>query len=259
MKNYIPLILAIILGAASVVAVSRFLRERQETAEQTDSVLAVNRDLQAGDEFTEEVLFKKTVPVSARPRQAVYWTERTRVFGQKTVRPIRQGDYVLLSDVAVSRTFGNLVSQNEWAVTIETSGGVADFVQAGDEVAIIATLNIEKSLPSTDASAPVERIQQEATLTLFPKVRILDTGEMANDGARKIVVGLPPEQAQVLVAAQRRAELVLALRHPGDTSAVRREDAGMVDDQTFQKLFQGIKPVVVPSEPSAIAGGKVEK
>lgn len=250
MKNYIPLILAILLGVAAVIAVGRLLRDQREEVEQTVSVLAVNRDLAAGDTFSDEMLLRKEVPHSARPRQAVHWTERARVVGQRTVRPIRSGDYVLLSDVGDLRTFANLVAPNEWAVTLNVSGGISEYVQPGDEVAVIATLLYEKMTATADAALAPERVTEEATLALFPKVRILDTGELTREGTLRIVVGLPPEQAQVLVAAQRRAELTMALRRPGDESALRREDAGMVDDRTFQELFRGIESVVVPSAPS---------
>ncbi len=251
MKNYIPLILAVLLGVAAVLAVRRLLRERQAEPEPTASVLAVNRDLASGDLFTSDILVEKVVPQSARPRQAVYWSEVARVIGQRTVRPIRSGDYVLLSDVGGIRTFGSLVAPNEWAVTLDVTGGVAGHVQPGDEVAVMATLKVEKSVPSKDADAAPETEEREVTLTLFPMVRILDTGELLQqEGSRKIVVGLPPQQAQILVAAQRRAELTLALRRPGDESALRREDAGLVDDTTFETLFQNIEPVVVPSKPS---------
>jgi len=247
-KNYIPLVLAMLLGVAAVISVGRLLRDQTEAAEDTISVLAVNRDLDSGDTFGDDVLVRKVVPHSAR--QAVYWTERARVLGQRTVRPIRSGDYVLLSDVGDIRTFGNLLAPNEWAVTLDVSGGIAGHVQPGDEVAVITTMRYEERVPSVDASAAPELLQKEATLVLFPKVRILDTGRLMSDAPQRIVVGLPPEQAQVLVAAQRKAELTLALRRPGDESALRREDAGMVDDQTFQELFRGIESVVVPSVPS---------
>lgn len=248
MKNYIPLILAVFLGLASMLAVSRLLRERQETDEQTVAVLSVNRDVQAGDTFTDDLLIRKVIPYSARPRQSVHWSERARVIGQKTVRSIRSGDYVLLSDIGDLRTFGSLVAPNEWAVTLDVSGGISDYLQPGDEVAVIATMQVEKTIPSVDGSAEPERVQQEATVVLFPRVKVLDTGGMERGSARRIVVGLPPSQAQVLISAQRRADLTVALRRPGDESALRREDAGLVGEETFIKLLDGIEPVVVPSQ-----------
>ena len=261
MKNYIPLILAVVLGLAAVLAVGRLLRDKRGAAEQTVSVLSVSRDLAVGDTFTDDCLVKKTVPYSAGPRQAVQWPDRARVIGQATVRPIRSGDYVLLSDVGDVRTFANMVAPNEWAVTLDVSGGITDYLQPGDEVAVIATMKIEKMIPSVDTSVAPQRIEQEATLVLFSKVRVLDTGATGKaGGARKIVVGLPPAQAQVLVSAQRRAELTVALRRSGDESALRREDAGMVDEATFQNLFKGIESVVVPSQPGAQpAGGENKK
>ena len=53
-------------------------------------------------------------------------------------------------------------------------------------------------------------------------------------------MALPPQQAQILVAAQRNAELTLALRRGGDEYALSRNGLGVVDEQTFIALLEDL-------------------
>jgi Flp pilus assembly protein CpaB len=208
----------------------------------------VTRDMREGDTFASDQLAMRPVSVSAMPRQALLWEERTRVVGLKTARAIPSGDYVLISDVRENRTMGSIVGPGEWAVTLGVSAGIAAVLQPGDEVAVITTAKVKNERPSLDGSTPSKQTQSEATMVLFPRVRVLDNGASSpGESARMVVVALPPSQAQVLIAAQRRMDLTVALRRPGDETALRREDAGIVSDETFLKLFENLEMVKVPS------------
>ena len=255
MKNFIPLILAVVLGLAAVMAVARLLKVQKTVAEKTTRVVAAARDVVAGDVLTADALREKVIPLSARPAQAIFWSRAETVVGQKVLRSIAQGDYVLLSDVGLSRSMAEIVGKGEWAVALAVpAGGIAKIVQPGDEVAVIATFKIEKEKASADQAAAPEKETHEATLVLFPRVRVLDVGLTTGDGNASgggdIILSLPPREAQVLVAAQREAEVTLALRRPGDDAAISRIDSGMVDASTFAKLLDGLKPVILPEVPN---------
>lgn len=256
MKNFIPLVLAVLLGLAAVLAVAKLLKDRKTVAEKTTRVVAVARDVTAGDVLTADSIREKIIPVSARPAQAIFWSRSEMVVGQKALRSIAQGDYVLLSDVGLSRSMANIVGDGEWAVALAVpAGGIAKIVQPGDEVAVIGTFKIITKKVSADQSAAPEEVSQEATLVLFPRVRVLDVGLHAGGeegGGGDIILSLPPREAQVLVAAQREAELTLALRRPGDDAAINRMDSGMVDTTTFANLLQGLTPVVLPETPGEV-------
>lgn len=257
MKNFIPLILAVLLGLAAVLAVGRLLQARKQTVEKTTTVVAVARDLNAGDVLTTDSIMEKKVPVSARPAQAIFWSRSEMVVGQKALRSIAQGDYVLLSDVGLSRSMAAIVGEGEWAVSLTVpGGGIAKIVQPGDEVAVIGTFRITSQVASADLAAAPEEVAQEATLVLFPRVRVLDVGLQAGGeeagGVGDLILSLPPREAQVLVAAQRKAQLTLALRRPGDDAAINRMDSGMVDATTFAKLLKGLAPVELPATPGEV-------
>lgn len=256
MKNFIPLVLAVLLGLAAVLAVGRLLAERNKAKEKTQVVVAVARDIAAGDILTADSLMKKEIPVSARPAQAIFWSRMEQVVGQKAMRAIAQGDYVLLSDVGLTRSMGDIVGTGEWAISVPLDDK-AGVIQPGDEVAVIGTFKIRSKVKSADQSVAVNEVTKEATMVLFPRVRVLDVGGQSSartgeDSSRQVILALPPQQAQVLVAAGRKASLTLALRRPGDESALNRVDLGMVDDQTFDNLLQGVESIQMPKVPGVV-------
>jgi len=256
MKNFIPLILAVLLGLAAVLAVGRLLQARKQAVEKTTTVVAVARDVVAGDVLTADSIMEKKVPVSARPAQAIFWSRSEMVVGQKALRAIAQGDYVLLSDVGLSRSMGDIVGKGEWAVSLTVPpGGIARIVQPGDEVAVIGTFKVKSKVKTADLSAAPEEVAREATVVLFPRVRVLEVGATSSNGeatSGELILALPPPQAQVLIAAQAKARLTLALRRPGDDAAINRLDTGMVNEETFDKLLQGLEAVEMPKIPGAV-------
>jgi Flp pilus assembly protein CpaB len=259
MKNFIPLVLAVLLGLAAVLAVNRLLQERNKAKEKTTFVVAVARNITAGDVLTADSIMKKEIPVSARPAQSIFWSRSEVVIGQKAMRSITQGDYVQLSDVGLSKSMAEIVGEGEWAVSLNVpAGGIVRIVQPGDEVAVIGTFKITSQVKSADLSMGAQYEAKVATMVLFPRVRVLDVGAMATArgadeaGAGEIILALPPQQAQVLIAAQRKAALTIALRRPGDEAAINRLDIGMVDEATFDNLLQGMESVQLPKIPGVV-------
>ncbi len=249
MKNFIPLILAVVLGLAAVLAVGRLLMAQKMAGEETITVVAAVRDIQQGQELTRDMIRPKEIPISAVPAQAINWSRSEMILAQKALRPITANDYVMLTDVGFSRSLANILGDGEWAVSLPLPGeGISSMVQPGDEVAIIGHFSVQITEPSADISAPAVVVEKEATLVLFPRVRVLEIvgsqGGM-DGGGGEIILALPPQQAQALIAAQRRADLSLALRKPNDESNLSRSDAGLVDELTFQQLMTGPKTVVI--------------
>lgn len=260
MKNFIPLILAVLLGLAAVLAVGRLLQSRNKAVEKETTVVAVTRNIAAGEVLTVDSIMAKKVPVSARPAQAVFWARSEGVVGQKALRAIAQGNYVLLSDVGLSGSMADIVGQGEWAVALTVPpGGIARIVQPGDEVAVLGTFKVKSKVETADLASAPQEIDREATLVLFPRVRVLDVGTLSSGGdasAGELILALPPSEAQMLVAAQRKATLTLALRRPGDSAAISRMDTGKVDEQTFDDLMKGLKSFAMPEVPGTSKADK---
>jgi Flp pilus assembly protein CpaB len=248
MKNYIPIILAVLLGLAAVLAVSRMINQNKQVPEDESWVVVAQRDLNENDVLQMDSLQKKVIPASARPAESIVWSKRSLVVGQTLKRRVLAGDYILTPDINLMRSMSSLVGEGEWAVTISVAN--AGIAQPGDEVAVIATLPMVFGETSADLSQAPQQKTKEVTLVLLPRVRVLENGGAKHeDGNSEIVLALPPQHAQMLIAAQGKARLTLALRRPGDGSALSRADAGMVDDQTFQKLSSEVPSVVVPIAP----------
>jgi Flp pilus assembly protein CpaB len=72
-----------------------------------------------------------------------------------------------------------------------------------------------------------------------------------------LILGLKPQEAQILIAAQQKFKLTLALRRPGDETAINRLDVGMVDSESFNKLLNGMESVTLSAKPGMAVG--VEK
>jgi Flp pilus assembly protein CpaB len=260
MKNSIPLIMAVLLGLAAVFVVSRMMKKSSDTREGMVLVVAATRDLGVKEEILDGYIWAREIPESALSSRHVLWSKATMILGQAMLRSIAKNDFIMLNDVGMSKSLNLLVGEGEWAVPVTFSdNGITQFLQPGDEIAILGTFSIKKSIPSKDLSAEPVVIEERATSVIFPSVRILDIG--SGDGIsreegnseRAVIVALPPQQAATLVAAQRVAELYPALRRANDSSSLNRLDGGVVDDTTFSELRKGLTPVKIPEIPGKVA------
>ncbi len=250
MKNSVPLILAVVLGLAAVFAVSRVISSNLSKNEEMVEVAAAQRNIPAGEVLAEGYYRPKSVPRSAVPAQAILWSKAAMINGQKLLVPKLSGDYIYLNDFE-TQSIGNVVGEGEWAVAIQLpSRSIASMLKPGDEVAIIATFQVEEK-NKTDGS--IEAKPKEVTTVLFPRVRVLEIGgaQSSGDQTGTLVLQLPPQQAQTLIAASRVASLYPALRRPNDNSVLNRLDAGMVDSSTFKALLEGMDTVKIPQVPNA--------
>ena len=263
MKNTVPLFIAVVLGLVAVFAVSRMIRPRDgERESQYGWIVAAAKDITPKDgEIKLSWLMKRRVELSSLPAKAIPWSEVNRVVGQSTIRSIARNDYILASDVSgIEIRLSTAVSEGEWAVPVTFSDpALVQFLQPGDEIAILGTFMMREIVKKTDQSEKPDIIEQRATSVIFPCVRILDIGkgdairrEEGAGGNGTIVVALNPQHAATLIAAQRTMELYPALRRPNDSNALKRRDVGVVNESTFQGLKKNLEPVVIPDAPAAI-------
>ena len=256
MKNTIPIIIAVVLALAAVFAVSRMRSNKDVSSENMVEIVSAARDLSAKETIKEGYVVPRLVPQNALPAKSIPWAKVNIVLGQEVLRSIAKGDYILLNDVGMNHSLSNLVTGGEWAVPVTFSDdSLLQFLQPGDEIAIWGTYSSKTTIPSADLSKPPTVVEEKATSVLFPCVRILDIG--TGDGIRReegvrnktIIVALPPQQAGLLIAAQRVAELYPALRHSNDMAARNRLDAGVINDSTFSEMRKGLIPVKLPEIP----------
>ena len=94
------------------------------------------------------------------------------------------------------------------------------------------------------------------TSVLLPCVRVIgianEQGSFRESGGSSgtIFVSLPPQQAMILIAAQRESELYPVLRKRNDSVALNRKDGGVVNSDTFAKIRRGLTPAELPEVPN---------
>ena len=252
MKNFIPLILAVVLGLAVVFGINHILAEKEKGAAAMVSVVAAAQKIPLGGVVTPSILVKKDIPRSAMPAKAVLWNQRQLILKQKSLKVITGGDYILWSDLGGADGVSSLIGEGEWAISVPFSdGAIGAMLRPGDEIAIIGTFNeAEKTGALVNNSGKSNTPKSNSvTLTVLPRVRIVS---VSGDNGSVVIVALKPEQAQLLIDAQRFANLYPALRRPNDGSNVDRLKTGKVAPATYEKLVSGQQVIELPAVPDAI-------
>ena len=247
MKNFIPLIIAVILGLAAVFGVRHVLLRRESKNATMVAVVAAAQKLAVNAQLTDNLFIRKVVPRNAVPAKAVKWENREMLYKQRLLRVIPQGDYIQWSDVGASEGVSNLIGEGEWGVSVAFSdSAIASTLRPGDEIAIIGTFSASSENESIIVGAKSNARKKRITTTILPRVRIISISGESNSN---IVLALSPEQAQLLIDAQRVASLYPVLRRPGDNTNIDRLKTGMVDSVTYDKLLSGQKRIEVPAIP----------
>lgn len=247
MKNIIPLIVAVVLGFVAVYAVSRTISKQNENTEKIIEVVAASRGLAANETLTDAFINPRMVPSSSLPKQHIKWENRNMIVGQKVLHAIPKGDYILLSDVGMTRSMGNVIGDGEWGTPVTFSDPtLVKLLQPGDEIVIVGAFKVVQTVKrDKNVDAVPETVRKTITSVVFPRVRILDI--TSNGG---VLLSLPPQQAIALTAIQRNAELYPLLRKTNDTKALNRKDGGMFEDSAISRMIEGLNVIDIPSVPT---------
>ena len=262
MKNIIPLVVSVILGLAAVYIVSKLLFEQEKTdTEKKISVVVAARDLAARDELSEGTLTYKDIPESAVPRNALRWENVSLAYGQQLPHAVSRDDYILMTDIRIQTTLSDCTRQGEWTVPVTFSDpALVKMLMPDDEIAIISTyvsshVTVDKEMTQSDGSG-VKMTESRETSVLLPCVRVIgianENGSFREGGSSSGTgfVSLPPQQAMILIAAQRESELYPVLRKRNDSVALNRKDGGVVNAETFAGIRKGLAPAELPEVPN---------
>ena len=153
---------------------------------------------------------------------AIYPEELDLIVGRELLYPVRAGDPVLWMDFKGGeryRGFSSMIKEGERALTLSVSktSNIAGLLQPGDHIDILGTFR-----PELDYTG---RKGEDTTITLLQNVVVLALGQVTSTrsgtGGRQRDTGLltvlvTPEEAELLIHAQKLGALHNVLRNPGD-------------------------------------------
>ena len=174
------------------------------------------------------------------------------ILNQKMKTSVSRGDYIVLDDIGVGRGLSDMVGDGEWAVSISLNGGaITNRLRPGDEIAIVGTFTLKEEKKSAVLGQNEKESSRKITTVILPQVRIIALDGNRQQGGDEFVLALPPQQAQMLLAAQSQGiELAPALRRPNDESNLNRTTVGLVDMKTFYDLAKGVERTNIPVVPT---------
>ena len=258
MKNTIPLVVAIVLALVSAFVASRYLKKSSELDSRMIEVVVTNNNLEKGTIIREDYVRPQPIAEKDLSPQMIKWEERSRYFGQQMANDVAQNDFLMMRDIFTESRLSDTVEKGKWAIPIHFENmDIIEFVHGGDEIVIFGTLvtkEVIESLNAKEGDKP-NIIENQATIVVLPKAHVMDTRVGSAETGRDsvIILSLPPQQANILTAAQAQGQMKLyaALRNNKDDEALNRLDAGLVDERTFQEMVKGIKPITLPERPNS--------
>lgn len=222
--------LAIAVGLALIAMLALWLYARSLQEEVAGGrkvkVLVAAEDIVAGTRISKANLAVRDVPEAYVHQASIQKGEEAQIIGRPVAEKIAQGQPLLWSDFelqrsATSRRLSAAVQKGQRAVTIpvDVAGSLAGMLRPGDHVDVLGTF---------------ARGQQDwATVTLLQNVLVLATGEQRGSGEgegeatapggaprtfNNITLSVDPEEAELLVFAQQRGPLNVALRALDDAA-----------------------------------------
>jgi pilus assembly protein CpaB len=222
----LPLILSIALGAAAVLMVRNYITgEKQAMKKDLEPVRIVvaRRNIPANEPLEVEWVAARAVPKKFVHANAIYPEEVDLIISRELVYPIRAGDPILWMDFKGGeryRGFSTMIKESERAMTVRVDemSTIAGLIQPGDHIDMLGTF--KRTSDSRDS-----RNEVETTITLLQNVVVLATGQItsARSGMRKdrsasgmLTILVTPEEAALLIHAQRVGKLYNVLRNPED-------------------------------------------
>jgi pilus assembly protein CpaB len=216
----IAIAMALITGVGAVLLVNQYLSVKEGDlykGMEMVAVVAITRDLPAGTRLSTQMLAKRNMPKKYVHGNAVAPKDVELVVGQVLNYPLKRGDPLLWTDIgagtdgAQGTGLATTITKGERALSfaVDAVSGVAGLLKPNDHVDILSTVRSQES-------------GEEATITLLQNITILATGGQLAGGPTErgrynsLTILVTLEEAELLVFAQKRGDLMVVLRNPED-------------------------------------------
>lgn len=223
-KNWLILVLSLVLGAAAAFGASRYLSQRMAEIEargkdsDTVRLLVAKTNLAGGATLSPDTVAVREVPRAWAHSGAITPDQYSRAEGSVLAHPANAGEPILWAQLEGRRapTFSTRLQSGQRAVTVPVDeiSSLSGMVVPGDLIDIVVSVRDGK---------------RNYTFTLLQRVRVLATGSKANADARDtdgrpgfttITLDTAPDDAKRVIAAREIGHVTALLRAPGDVAAV---------------------------------------
>ena len=257
MKQKIILLVALLAGIAAFVLAKQSqesFKTRFTAQFAKRQVIAAARNIPIGTVLTMNDIGNANVFVQSISGRAVLPDEYTELVGKKTRTFVNEGQPVLWSDVDVPYGgYGGMagvirLTERAVSIPVDNTAAVGGHVKPNDHVDVIGTFSFPGATGRGGTGAAAQ-LSDTVTITILQDVTILATGQLmgrrpsemegVNDrfGSQyaSVTVAVTPREAGMLVFAQQKGKLSLALRNREDVSAEQQLEN--VDFQMLEKNF----------------------
>jgi pilus assembly protein CpaB len=235
-RRLIGLLVAVLLAAVATVLLIQYVRSADDRARQDEAlsqVFVAQGDIQPGitadDAIAQGLIVSDEVPTRTVPSGAI--ADLGQVAGQLVTVPIYEGEVIVVQRFGetVAQATGLLeIPEGTQAVTLEAGvvTGVAGFVQPGDLVSLVASVEVpgEVAVPAdadegevpeaTGGGVTSQYLVQNATVLAVGQrlVAAEVEGEVqASDERFIFTLGMPPEDIEQVVFATQQGTLWFTL------------------------------------------------
>lgn len=237
MKNLLPLIVAVVLGAFAVIGVQHYIGQKDLEYRQKvmpKSVIVSAAKIAAGEKLAPDLLRQKEFPAAMLPENVVTPDMLKDVLNKPVNRDVYPGEPILWSFLGVQKAANSLsqvIKPDERAVTISVDnvGGIDGYIQPNDrvDIYILTDVPVKKKQEVLNKEGGVTTIEvegkQQASFLLLQNVIVLATGSSFGSGVvptqqayTTITLSVTPEEAGLLKFATGVGQLSLTLRNPQD-------------------------------------------
>lgn len=239
------LIICVILAVGAVALIQVYthsVKKKYAGPQNLKNVVVAKQNISANTIITKELLAQQSYHKDFVPREAILVSDLTRAIGSRVMVDVTKGEPLLTShfeegasSTLAPKLLANMVLPGERAITImvDEQTGVAGLLRPADHVDIIGTF------------IKPGKQQRLTTITIIQNLPVLavgsmvgvglksQVGERSSRGYRSVTLSVTLEEAEILIFAQQKTRLGLALRNAEDSETIEK-----LPEVNFDSIFE---------------------
>ena len=238
------LLVGVLLGIITIFFLNRYISSLEKTPQEiaatsyTEVVVALT-SIPEHVRITQEMVQLASVPTEGVHPDAV--KDMAKVVGAISRTDIINGEQILAGRIVNEESDAGLsywIPENMRAVTLPVNEitGVANYIQIGDKVDILATYEFEVDVPGQQEEETVQM-----TYTQLQNIEVIAVGGRKAPNAEEtvqqpasITILVNPEQAEVIAWATLNGSFHLTLRNPIDNQLNELDHYGSDNFESFR-------------------------